>query len=734
MQIDRRATSRRHILAIILIGLLSMIFLAASSTPADATTFSVTTKKDTSMTPTALAVGDVNSDGRDDVVTANFNGNSISVFLQETSGTLTDAITYTLLPTDEMPITRPGMEWLRTHPSGVVIADMDGDGHNDVVVSDQWYWSLYYFQQDNPLSYTDPLDDTPDLWQPHDTYATKALVQPVDAVGTPFGEVELSHPDAFAYRFYFDELNLNQPGDRLQFIDSAGVVQYEYVAPVSLEDEWTPWFFTYRDDIMKVKFVVTADPPASTSTWTITLYQTAQDYKETHPFSQPYSLAAGDLLEHVPGVEVVSSNYLNKNFEVFKVFDGQLYKLSAPRDLQENIIDARCYGVAVGDLNYDLTDDFAMVGWDNGNAIPVRQSSTGWFIHNTALDFAVGQNPFAVAIGDVNQDRRNDIVATAYGEDQVTVAIQNTAGYFFKPVNFQTGPQPMGVTVADVTADGANDIIVANSHGNSIGVFTQNTSQPGIFSNEATFPAGWYPYSVGTGDLDGDGGTEIVVTNSNDDNIAVLQPTPQIVWSSPASGARVRGTINPAVVAPSGTGIDNVRFSMDSLPRGTVYDAPYAFALDTALESDGTHTLTATADDGCGHTYTTSRSFVSDNTKPVVSYISAYPNPFYPIRRDGYKDNCSFKFKSSEAGSIVLRIYYSGRLIKTLTQSARAGWNTVVWDGRWSSGRRVVGNYTYRVYVKDAAGNVGYSTVGRVSVRLYVLVRVGSNKVRLVPH
>ena len=66
-----------------------------------------------------LALGDVNGDGRPDVVTANAAGNQVAVMLTNADGTLGSATTYAA----------------GTNPTGVAIADLTGDGHSDIVAA-----------------------------------------------------------------------------------------------------------------------------------------------------------------------------------------------------------------------------------------------------------------------------------------------------------------------------------------------------------------------------------------------------------------------------------------------------------------------------------------------------------------------------------------------------------------------------------------------------------------------
>lgn len=77
----------------------------------------------------SLAIGDVNGDGRNDVVLANAGSSSISIFWQDLFGALPARATQTI-ETDPIGITR-----LDGGAEIIDIGDLDGDGRNDVAVA-----------------------------------------------------------------------------------------------------------------------------------------------------------------------------------------------------------------------------------------------------------------------------------------------------------------------------------------------------------------------------------------------------------------------------------------------------------------------------------------------------------------------------------------------------------------------------------------------------------------------
>src|SRR5438552_4023578 len=67
----------------------------------------------------------------------------------------------------------------------------------------------------------------------------------------------------------------------------------------------------------------------------------------------------------------------------------------------------------------------------------------------------------------------------------------------------ETGPQPQSFVVADLNGDGRADIAVANSSSSSISVLLGDGQ--GSFTFGGEFVAGYRPYDVAAGDLNGDG-------------------------------------------------------------------------------------------------------------------------------------------------------------------------------------------------------------------------------------
>ena len=71
--------------------------------------------------PNRVAIGDVNSDGVNDIVTSDNDSNKIYLFLMNKNGSVFSQSTITV----------------GNHPKGIAIADLNADGKDDIIVCNQ---------------------------------------------------------------------------------------------------------------------------------------------------------------------------------------------------------------------------------------------------------------------------------------------------------------------------------------------------------------------------------------------------------------------------------------------------------------------------------------------------------------------------------------------------------------------------------------------------------------------
>ena len=162
-----------------------------------------------------------------------------------------------------------------------------------------------------------------------------------------------------------------------------------------------------------------------------------------------------------------------------------------------------------------------------------------------------GSNPQSVAVGDVNGDGGQDVVAANYSSNTVSVFLNALGtGQLKAPVAYATGTGPSSLAIADVDNDGKQDLIVANMTAGSVSVLLGNGD--GTFkaaSSYSVLPAGTTgtpsPSSVTAGDVDNDGKVDLVVANSALSTVSILRGDGKGGFTATASVAvgRAPGTV-----------------------------------------------------------------------------------------------------------------------------------------------------------------------------------------------
>ncbi len=150
-------------------------------------------------------------------------------------------------------------------------------------------------------------------------------------------------------------------------------------------------------------------------------------------------------------------------------------------------------------------------------------------------DFSAGSATYSIATGDLDGDGKLDMAAVNYGSNTLSV-FRNisssgsiTSSSFATKVDFTTGTFPIAVSITDFDGDGKLDIVVANYGGHSVSVF-RNTSTTGSittssFAAKVDFATGLQPTSIAVGDFNKDGKPDIATANPGHNTFSVLQNT-----------------------------------------------------------------------------------------------------------------------------------------------------------------------------------------------------------------
>jgi hypothetical protein len=151
----------------------------------------------------------------------------------------------------------------------------------------------------------------------------------------------------------------------------------------------------------------------------------------------------------------------------------------------------RSRSVAVGDVNGDGRLDLAVANSADPYSSS-GQSSVSVLLGNGDGSFRVprffqaGDDPTDVAVGDFNRDGRLDLaVATRLGDhpvlfgSAVSVLLGNGDGSFRAAGNYATGDFPLSVAVGDLNGDGWNDLVTANWNSGDVSVLLNDRNWAG---------------------------------------------------------------------------------------------------------------------------------------------------------------------------------------------------------------------------------------------------------------
>jgi hypothetical protein len=172
--------------------------------------------------------------------------------------------------------------------------------------------------------------------------------------------------------------------------------------------------------------------------------------------------------------------------------------------------------VLIGDMNNDRKPDL-IVGFGRANSVAVLEGKgNGQFgaaLSNTTLDYA----PTEMAIGDVNGDGKLDVAVATHDSYGVTLLTGDGKGGLAKapssPILMRQGEHAHthGLVIADMNRDNKPDLITVNSTDNDVSL-AFGDGRENFTRAPQSFPVGPSPYPFGVDDVNNDGWPDIVAT------------------------------------------------------------------------------------------------------------------------------------------------------------------------------------------------------------------------------
>ncbi|MBI5230709.1 MAG: Ig-like domain-containing protein [Coriobacteriales bacterium] len=218
-------------------------------------------------------------------------------------------------------------------------------------------------------------------------------------------------------------------------------------------------------------------------------------------------------------------------------------------------------------------------------------------------------------------------------------------------------------------------------------------------------------------------------------NVGVDPDVPTVRFTTPSTNGATVG-VKPTIKADADDegGIASVRFYVDGVLRHTDTSAPYTFPADLSGHSHNEIIdLEAVATDMVGRTASDDTTVKLDKSAPSITSISGGPNPFYPRKRDGYKDNLNVHFTLGEDATCELLIYdSSGKFWRNVKADRTNGYKALVWNGKSSTGSMKSGTFKYKIRATDKAGNSRTSSYKSATIKYYQIIRLSNNSVKVI--
>lgn len=174
--------------------------------------------------------------------------------------------------------------------------------------------------------------------------------------------------------------------------------------------------------------------------------------------------------------------------------------------------------VAAGDVDGDGNMDLVAANTGANTLSLLRGNGDGTFQPQQVL--ACDASPQAVAIGDVTGDGKADIVSVSQETDRAAIIPGNQDGTFQATRFVATSDDPRTLLLVDVNADGRNDVVTSSDYSFDVGVLVANAV--GGFQKTRLYYLGHTAPALAAADVNGDGRPDLVTVNPVQNTASVL--------------------------------------------------------------------------------------------------------------------------------------------------------------------------------------------------------------------
>ena len=252
----------------------------------------------------------------------------------------------------------------------------------------------------------------------------------------------------------------------------------------------------------------------------------------------PYSLVVADL-DGDGKPDIIALDSEDNQVSVFRnISSGQTITASSFAARQDFSGGTEMRGLAVGDLNHDGRLEIVSANsGDNTVSVFENQSSPGNIVFAARVDLDAASNPFGVAVADIDGDGNPDLISANSGDSSAAISIFPNPGIsgvisnqsFGARIDFGGNSAPQALAIGDLDEDDRLDIVVGSPNGQTISVY-HNASTPGVLDNgslEAAvdFNAGAMVNWIALADMDGDGRLDVAMTAQGANIFSIFKNT-----------------------------------------------------------------------------------------------------------------------------------------------------------------------------------------------------------------
>jgi hypothetical protein len=174
-------------------------------------------------------------------------------------------------------------------------------------------------------------------------------------------------------------------------------------------------------------------------------------------------------------------------------------------------------GVAIGDFNGDGRLDLVVANKNDNTVSILLGNGDGTF--QSAVACATAALPNSVVVGNFTSSNVLD-VAVGTANKVVSVLLGNGNGSCQKHVDYKIGANAMAIAAADLGSTGKLSLISANYNDNTISTLAGNGD--GTFKSQSVFLTNGGPSGLAIGDFKGNGKLDVAVTASSGNTVSTL--------------------------------------------------------------------------------------------------------------------------------------------------------------------------------------------------------------------